>query len=299
MLEFRRLDVSDRDWVCDLLSRSDYMGAEYSFANNLAWQRLSDSLVTRYGDLYTVLMPDEDSYTYTFPAGSGDRVELIDLLREYSSAHGRRCSVFGVTEEQLPLFESHYAGEYTVRYLSDSSDYVYLASDLAELKGRKYHGKRNHLKKVDAYAWRFDELQESDFDECILLSAESYVRKGGYTDHSARVEQYAIDTFFRYYRELHLVGGAVRIDGRLVAYSVGERLNSNTVVVHLEKADASYEGLYALVNQQFVRRFCSSPDVLYVNREEDLGIEGLRKAKRSYHPVFQVEKHLVEFTQYR
>jgi hypothetical protein len=109
------------------------------------------------------------------------------------------------------------------------------------------------------------------------------------------VEQYAIDTFFKYYREFNLMGGGIRIDGELVAFTIGERLNSNTVVVHIEKADTSYEGLYVLINNQFVRHFCDPNVVKYINREEDLGIEGLRKAKRSYHPVFQVEKHLVEF----
>jgi hypothetical protein len=295
MLTFRKIDVSDREWVCELLAESNYMGAEYSFANNMAWQRLSDSLITRYEDFYTVLMPEGDTYTYTFPAGHGDYVEAIHQLREYAEANGKKCSIFGVTREYFPLFESNFNGEYSIKYLPDSSDYVYLTEDLANLSGRKYHGKRNHLKKMDRYPWTFNELTEDDFEDCILLSARLYNHKDGYTDHSARVEQYAIDTFFKYYREFNLMGGGIRIDGELVAFTIGERLNSNTVVVHIEKADTSYEGLYVLINNQFVRHFCDPNVVKYINREEDLGIEGLRKAKRSYHPVFQVEKHLVEF----
>jgi hypothetical protein len=95
MLTFRKIDVSDREWVCELLAESNYMGAEYSFANNMAWQRLSDSLITRYEDFYTVLMPEGDTYTYTFPAGHGDYVEAIHQLREYAEANGKKCSIFG------------------------------------------------------------------------------------------------------------------------------------------------------------------------------------------------------------
>lgn len=295
MLSFRKIDISDKGWICELLSKSDFMGAEYSFANNMAWQRLSDSLITRYKDFYTVLMPDDDSYTFTFPAGVGNYAEMINLLREYSKAHGKACNIFGVTKEYLPFFEENFKGQYSVEYLDDSSDYIYLAKDLIELKGRKYHSKRNHLKKMDKYSWSFSELSPKDFEECILFSANLYNQKDGYTDHSAIVEQYAIDTFFRYYETLNLMGGVVRIDGKIVAFTIGERLNSNTVVVHIEKADTSFEGLYVLINNQFVKRFCGSASVTYVNREEDLGIEGLRKAKRSYNPVFQVDKHLIEF----
>jgi hypothetical protein len=240
-------------------------------------------------------MPDEDSYTFTFPAGVGNYVEVINLLREYSKAHGKACKVFGVTKEYLPFFEDNFSGQYSIRYLSDSSDYVYLAKDLIELKGRKYHSKRNHLKKMDNYGWSFSVLSPKDFEECILLSTNLYNLKDGYTDHSAMVEQYAIDTFFKYYETLNLMGVVVRVGGKVVAFTIGERLNSNTVVVHIEKADTSFEGLYVLVNSLFVKTFCDSPSVTYVNREEDLGILGLRKAKRSYNPVFQVDKHLIEF----
>jgi hypothetical protein len=109
------------------------------------------------------------------------------------------------------------------------------------------------------------------------------------------VEQYAIDTFFKYFEQFNLMGIAIRVDGKLVAYSIGEKLNSNTVVVHIEKADTSYDGMYVLINNLFAKEFCNAPDVVYINREEDLGIEGIRKAKLSYRPVFKVEKHLIEF----
>ncbi len=295
MLEFRKITLEDQTWISKLLKLSDFMGAEYSFANNMAWCRLSDSSITRYKDFYIVLMPHDDTFMYTFPAGQGDYVEVINLLREYSKAHGKKCAIFGVVEPWLSWFQEHFDGEYHCQHLEDSSDYIYLAQDLIDLKGRKYHSKRNHLKKVDAYPWTYEKLSKKDFEECITFSANLYNSKDGYTDHSAVVEQYAIDTFFKYFEQFNLMGIAIRVDGKLVAYSIGEKLNSNTVVVHIEKADTSYDGMYVLINNLFAKEFCNTPDVVYINREEDLGIEGIRKAKLSYRPVFKVEKHLIEF----
>lgn len=295
MLTFKKIDISDKDWICKLLNISNFMGAEYSFANNMAWHRLSNSLITHYKDFYTVLMPENDTFMFTFPAGTGDYLEIINLLREYSKMHNKKCSIFGVTKEYISFFEQNFQGEYSITYLDDSSDYIYLAKDLINLKGKKYHSKRNHLKKMDNYNWSFSELTEKDFEDCIVFSTNMYNQKDGYIDHSAIVEQYAIDTFFKYYKQFNLMGGTIRIDGKLVAFTIGERLNSNTVVVHIEKADTKYNGLYVLINNQFVKRFCDSADIVYINREEDLGIEGLRKAKKSYHPVFKVEKYLIEF----
>jgi len=295
MFSFKKIDISDKDWICDLLSKSDFIGAEYSFANNMAWQRLSNSLITRYKDFYILLMPSDKCYTFTFPAGVGNYLEVINLLRKYSKANNKVCRFFGVTEKYLSLFQDNFSNEYTSTYLDDSSDYTYLASDLINLKGKKFHNKRNHLKKMDQYNWTFHKMTEKDFDECILLSTNIYNQKNNYDDHSAIVEQYAIDTFFKYFKELNLMGGIVRIDGKLAAFSIGERLNSNTVVVHIEKADTSYDGIYVLINNQFSKMFCNTPDIKYINREEDLGLDGLRNAKRSYNPIFQVDKYLIQF----
>lgn len=295
MLDFRKISIEDKEWISQLLKKSNFMGAEYSFANNMAWSRLSNSLITRYKNFYTVLMPENDIYTFTFPAGSGDYIEFFNLLREYSKLHNKECAIFGVTKENLVLFEENYSNRYSCEYLDDSSDYIYLAKDLINLSGKKYHGKRNHLKKMDNYNWTYDRLSEKDFDNCILFSTNIYNQKQGFNNHSAIVEQYAIDTFFKYYDIFNLMGITIRIDGKLVAFSIGEKLNSNTVVVHIEKANTSYEGLYVLINNLFVKEFCNSNDIIYVNREEDLGIEGIRKAKQSYHPIFKLEKYLVKF----
>ena len=293
MLEFRDIEISDRDWINSLLEQSDFMGCEYSFANNMAWRRLSDSKITRYKDFYIISAKHKDSFSATFPAGSGDYHDVISRLREYAGSIGMPLVITGVTEKTLPVFEREFPGEYTADCDPDNSDYIYLAKDLSELKGRKFHQKRNHLARFQQYNWEYSPLTCKDFDECIAFSAMTYNNKNGYDDHSSIVEQFAIHTFFSYFDELGLMGGVIRIDGKVCAFTIGERLNSNTVCVHIEKGNTDYQGIYAAINNEFVKRSCEN--VMYVNREEDLVIEGLRKAKRSYNPVFLLEKYNISF----
>lgn len=293
MLEFRQIDISDKQWINDLLKKSDFMGCEYSFANNMAWRRLSNSTISRYKDFYIIKAEDDKNTYFCFPAGSGDYRELFDSLREYAENCGKAAVITGVTERGVKTLEDIYGDSIQIKKSEDSGDYIYLADDLINLKGKKFHKKRNHLAKINNYNWEFHPMSEEFFDECIELSAVSYNDKMGYDDSSSVVEQFAIHTYFTYFKELELKGGVITIDGKVKAFTIGEPLNSDTFCVHIEKADASVDGLYPAINNEFVKY--AACDFKYVNREEDLGIEGLRQAKKSYNPVFILEKYMVIF----
>lgn len=294
MLEFRQIDISDRQWVNELLKKSDFMGCEYSFANNLAWRRLNNSTISRYKDFY-LIKAENDKYTsISFPAGTGDYRDLFLILKEYASLNGKPLAVTGVTAPGLEIFNDIFGSDGYSSVLADGSgDYIYLADDLLNLKGKKYHKKRNHLSKINSYDWKFYPMTEDFFDECIEFSAINYNSKNGFDVESSIAEQYAIHTYFTYFNELELKGGVITIDGKVKAFTIGERLNSETFCVHIEKADAEIEGLYPAINHEFVKY--AAADFKYINREEDLGIEGLRRAKRSYNPVFILDKFIVTF----
>lgn len=294
MLEFRQIDISDRQWVNELLRKSDFMGCEYSFANNMAWRRLSNSTISRYKDFYLIKAENENYTSISFPAGEGDYKELFSVLKEYALSNGKPLAVTGVTETGLKIFNDIFGSDSYNSVLADGSgDYIYLADDLINLKGKKYHKKRNHLSKINGYDWKFYPMTEAFYDECIEFSAVNYNSKNGYDDESSIAEQYAIHTYFTYFNELELKGGVITVEGKVRAFTIGERLNSNTFCVHIEKADASVEGLYPAINREFAEYAASG--FKYINREEDLGIEGLRKAKRSYNPVFILDKYTVTF----
>lgn len=295
MLDFRTIDISDKDRICRCLEKSDFQGCEYSFANNMAWRRLSNSKIAFYKNFYITCASDtdDDIPVFLFPSGEGDYREVFDEMKKYAGSIGKPLRVSGVTQNTLRILNSLYSGQFTVEYDRDNSDYIYNSADLINLSGRKYHQKRNHLAKINQYNWNFSVMTESDFDECIAFSAVNYNIKNGIDDFSSVAEQFAINTFFNHFSEMKLFGGIIRIDGKIKAFSIGERLNSNTVCVHIEKADTSYQGIYPAINNQFCKAFAEN--FRYVNREEDLGIEGLRKSKLSYNPAYILEKNIITF----
>ncbi len=293
MLEFRDITLSDKERITSALRQSDFMGCEYSFANNMAWKRLADSKIAFYRDFYIccAFQTDDDIPHFIFPAGSGDYLDVISEMKRFSSSLGKPLILTGVTEPTIAILNELFPDQFTADHDRDSSDYIYLSSDLIELKGKKYHSKRNHLAKLKDYT--YSPVTEKDFDDCICFCTHSYNNKHDDPDHSSIAEQYAINTYFSHYEELGLRGGIIRIDGKIAAVTLGEIINSNTFCVHIEKADTSFPGIYAGINKLFAEN--EAKESKYINREEDLGIEGLRKSKLSYHPVFLLDKYTVTF----
>jgi hypothetical protein len=291
MLEFREITLEDRPRIQKALAASDFRGCEYNFANNLAWRKGSNSKIAFYKDFYICAATDP-AFSCVNPAGEGDRKELINVLKKHADSLGQTLCITGVLEEQLAFFDENFHDEYTVSTNEDYYDYVYETADFQEFPGKKYHGKRNHLSRfLKSYNYSYEKLSEKDFDACIAFAAKQYDEKGDFDSGSAVVEQFAINTFFENFDYLEEQGGIIKIDGEIVAFSMGDRLNSDTFDVHVEKADTSFHGAYTAIAS------CFSKDVqtTYLNREEDLGIEGLRKSKQSYYPVFQIKKHRLCF----
>lgn len=296
MLDFRIIDISDKERICRCLEKSDFQGCEYSFANNMAWRRLSNSKIAFFKDFYISCAFDTDDNipVFVFPSGEGNYYEVFEEMKKYAESLNKPLRISGVTENGLEILNSICPSDsFTVEFDRDGSDYIYNSSDLINLSGRKYHQKRNHLSKINQYNWSFSEMTDSDFDECISFSAVNYNNKNGIDDFSSVAEQFAINTFFTNFHNLGLFGGVIRIDNKVRAFTIGERLNSNTMCVHIEKADTSYQGLYPAINNQFCKAFADK--FRYVNREEDMGLEGLRKSKLSYNPVYLLRKNTVTF----
>lgn len=170
-------------------------------------------------------------------------------------------------------------------------DYVYERESLATLKGKKLHGKRNHINKFLAMHpdYEYCQLDASMIDECIGLY-EKWISE---REDTAELEdeRKSVALALRNMERLGLTGGAIYVDGKLSAFTVGERLREDMQLIHIEKADTEIDGLYPMINQQYVLHECQ--EVTYINREEDMGHAGMRKAKRSYYPAYMVEKYLL------
>lgn len=290
MLTFRTITLADQMWITRALRQSDFSGCEYCFANNLAWYRASDSRIAQFQDFYIIAAFDtEDGIpNVTFPSGQGDWDALFAELQETFCQDGKPLRFCGVTAETAAFLQERFP-DAVWKPERDAFDYIYRTEDLISLKGKRYHKKRNHLNQFRSrYAWTFSELTVADMDECIAFSASVYNQKDGYDSRSSVVEQFAIHTYFTNFAALGLCGGVLRVDGKLAGFSIGEPLNRNTFVTHIEKADISFQGAYTALTQAFTERFASGYE--YINREEDLGLEGLRQAKLSYYPAYLLEK---------
>lgn len=170
-------------------------------------------------------------------------------------------------------------------------DYVYEREKLETLRGKKLHGKRNHINKfLSLYPdYEYKKLDSSMLQDCVALY-DQWIEDKDEVSAEFKEERQSVLLALNNMQELGLVGGAIYVDGKLIAFTVGERLQPHMQLIHIEKADASYEGAYPMINQQYVKNECM--DVELINREEDMGIEGMRKAKRGYYPVKMIEKYL-------
>ncbi len=291
-MDFKVIELSDRNWIMELLRKSDFRGCEYNFSNNFAWHRLYNTTICRYKDFY-ISRSMKYGLRFTFPAGSGDYKDLFLALRKEAEELNSPLVVSSVTDENLKLFEELFPGEYTVSCDESDSDYIYDAEKLRTLSGKKYHQKRNHLARFYENNWEYSEMTEKDFDECIEFAVRSYNLNKAYDDESAVAEQYAINTFMNCFGQLELKGGVIRIDGKVEGFTIGDGINSDTFDIHIEKANASVQGAYVAINNEFAKS--AAVGYTYINREEDLGLEGLRKSKRSYYPVIMLRKNVVTF----
>lgn len=294
MFNFREIELKDKPWIDELLSKSDFMGCEYSFANNVAWRRLNDSLISRYKDFYLISTKDNDNIYLTYPAGEGDILEFIELFNKFCNSQGKRFVLTSVSSQNLDHLKKNLSDKIeAVKSNPDYYDYIYNADDLISLKGKKYHSKRNHISNFKKSPWKYKELTPDLFNDSIEFITNTYNKKNDAEDFSAVVEQFAINTFFTNFEYMNLKGGVLYQNDKIVGVTIGEKINSDTLVVHIEKASSDVNGAYPTICNEFAK--ANASDLKYINREEDLGIEGLRKSKRSYNPCFQLEKHTVIF----
>ena len=230
------------------------------------------------------------------PYGDYTKCDLRSVfvqLDEYFSSQGMPFIMRAVTESFAQLLETEYPGLFYLEEERDLFDYTYLGEDLRELKGRKYHSKRNHLSnfRKNHPDYVYEPMTENMVEE-VWQYLEAWCGQkacSGSLDSGLHCEQKAIREALDHFEVLDYKGAVIRLDGKIAAFTLGEMLNDNTVIIHVEKADGTITGLYGAINQEFLLH--EWPTVQYVNREEDTGAEVLRKAKLSYHPVELIKKY--------
>lgn len=292
---FRRPELSDAELISDYFHKYPTRSCDRTFANVYLWAKFYQVEFTQYKN--TLVFRDNSAgYGYAFPVGAEEDVREVipDLIRDAEEA-GKPFCLYGITREHFEQIEQWFPGQFTCEYNRDEADYVYETEKLATLSGKKLHSKRNHInkfKQVYDGRWEYEKLTEDQVEDCFQMAMRWRNENECEEDEEKNQEMCVTMNSLRLLKELCLIGGVLKIDGEIVAFTIGEAVNDDTFVVHIEKAFAEVDGAYTMINQQFVEHELLGK-YQYVNREDDVGMEGLRKAKMSYHPVFMIEKGYV------
>ncbi|MGE5453637.1 MAG: DUF2156 domain-containing protein [Methylocystaceae bacterium] len=288
MINFKKIEIDDKRWIDPLLTAADMRGCQHNFTNLFAWSEIYRYRVARVDD-YLVVKGEQLDKTpyYLYPAGQGDPQSVIRALQEDAVNCGYGFTLAGLSTENIAVLNSLFPRSFEYIERRDSFDYVYLLDKLVTLSGDKSKSKRNHVNYFKKHNnWSFEPIGLENLAECWEMNKQWCKVHGCQEDNHLANENCAVMRCFDNFIELGLEGGLLRSEGRVVAYTMGDKLNSDTYDIHIEKAFGEIHGAYQIINQEFTTLIQKlHPELIYVNREEDMGIEGLRKAKLSYHPV--------------
>jgi hypothetical protein len=289
--QFNDLTLEDKPLFDRLFTQFPPVISEFTFTNLFIWRRPYQTKISRFRNLLCLLSEQKENIFFFPPIGEGDVVECSQSLLQYLGGTGAPPKILRVPEAVATQIDWKASG---MKAELDRSqcDYVYLVQDLIELKGRKYHRKRNHIKQFqEKYSFQYIPLTPEWIPQCLHLQTEWCDLRDCEANPGLLNESLAIKEAFTHFEELGVKGGAILINGKVEAFTLGDPLNPETIVIHIEKANPAYEGLYPTINQGFLEHEWSG--YTYVNREQDLGEEGLRKAKESYFPHHMVNKYTI------
>lgn len=299
MIDFKTPQLADRQWVAPLMWAEGCCASQYNFANLYLWSRAFRQKVARLNDRLLVELRafGKDGVCYAFPSGSGSLAPALDALSSEAAAQGVGLTLAGVTQRQRQRLETEFAGRFEFTPDRDSFDYVYDVNRLADLGGKKLHAKRNHIHRFDDRFpdWMFEPITRENVADCLALEEEWAAARHGDGAGADILHEETVAVIEALYQmdALQLEGGLIRAEGRPVAFSLGSFTTGDCFDVHFEKAYGDIQGAYSVINREMARMVrAKHPAVKWLNREDDLGLEGLRKAKLSYYPDILLEKFI-------
>ncbi|MGB8951689.1 MAG: phosphatidylglycerol lysyltransferase domain-containing protein [Candidatus Aminicenantales bacterium] len=277
---FKMIGLEDQERIRAFTHRYPSEACEINFSNIFIWRNFEHPKLTTIHENLCILCEPPSEPAYFLPP-IGDR----ELKKTIAT-----CLSFAPRLSRVPeTFALQHCPEYRSEPDRNNFDYVYLSKDLAELRGKKYDGKRNRIKKFEkSHAYRYLRLTPAHLKDCFRL-VEEWVRGKGISGWLMAAQKDTIEESLRHFKTLGLTGCAIEVDGAIAAFSIGEKLGPDTAVIHIEIVSPEYEGLSQLINREFIKNEWSGYP--YINREQDIGLAGLRRAKLSYHPHHLVKKY--------
>lgn len=294
---FKCLSLDDMEIINSYVKNNSIESYEYLFSSLYMWRKLNNVKYAIIDDALVIEKNEEGKGTfYAQPLGykKDKLVNIIESLIERNENYTDRDYLFGDVDEEFINDLKKYT-DYRIEIIEDVDDfeYVYNTKDLIELKGKKYHSKKNHVNTFEkTYKYEIKSINnENVIKDCLTLLHRWHEEVLETVDKEMCMEIDAIKDLFKELHYFELMSIAVYVDNELAGFAVGERVNDKTAVIHVERGELQFKGIYAFINRRFLME-CFS-DTEFVNRQEDTGNEGLKKAKQSYHPAKMIKKYLI------
>lgn len=293
MLKFSTITLPRKQWVDEIVMAENSPSADFNFGNIYIWDKRYRQLICPFGGRMLVKLRRDGKTSFVFPIGSGELRPAVEALREFARKKGCPFSLRGVTSSHRELLEREYPGCFEYTEDTDCGDYIYSIDKLSTYAGKSLHSKRNFCNRFEAaHEWSFVPLSRELIPKCLDMLDIWTEDNSERLDKSISFEHDAIIRAFAAYEELGLDGGVLYADGVIVGFSVGERSCRNTFDVHFEKARGDLPGAYPMVCREFARLLKSKyPELEFINREDDMGLESLRTSKLSYKPEYILRKY--------
>ncbi|HIZ91239.1 MAG TPA: DUF2156 domain-containing protein [Candidatus Bacteroides merdavium] len=291
MIEFKDITPQDKELITSFTRHSHRRNCDLSFSNLCSWRFLYHTQFAISDGYLLLRFWAEGKLVYMMPIGQGDLGKVLEVLIQDAHQEKAPFCLLGICTDMCADLETLMPGRFLFTADRDYADYLYLRTDLATLAGKKFQPKRNHVNKFKRMYpdYEYTAITPDRIRECLELEAE-WCKANNCDQHEGTGnERRALVYALHHFEELGLTGGILHADGRIAAFTFGMPINQDTFGVHVEKADTRIEGAYAMINFEFANHI--PEQYTYINREEDLGIEGLRKAKLSYQPAIILEKY--------
>jgi hypothetical protein len=297
MLGYKQIQLTDKPILDHFLNNITNQNSETTFTNLYMWRK---SYAVRWAVVNNHLVIEPNAFEASWilpPYGLEQDSHLFkhaveDVINDYRSRQ-KTLVVRAITESEKKKFDISFPNMFDYTLEPDIADYIYLGENLRTLAGRKYSKKRNHINafKSDHPDYKFEEMTEATAYEALDFLERWYGKRylEDSLDDGLLAEREAVYNALTNSKDLDFKGGFIRVGGKIVAFTMGEKVNEDTVVIHIEKAFPEYRGLYPVINQDYLNYFWQ--DITYVNREEDMGLPGLKKAKESYYPDYLLRKY--------
>lgn len=285
-LSFKPIELSHKNVVEPLLIADVPIISGFTFASLMMWKQIFQYEWTLFHDKTLIIsgsIPNQNNRYILQPVGPFTK-ECKELLLTEMAKLDYQMVIYGVSDRFIKL-NPEFISHFEIKNDTGFANYIYSAEDLAFLSGRKYAKKRNLISQADgSYQWTASPMKDTCLPECIKLLHQIAYDDQIENDQSLMNEKVALDYTLHHFKELNQKGIVIKVNDKPIAFSIYEELNSTTVDVHFEKADRNYKGVYQLINRE-TSRVAYESGYQFINREEDLNLPGLRKAKESYYPV--------------